>query len=72
MKVGLVNLSPYGGKIKFVEAVEATQVRTAEFKFYFPAKCTQVQNADFHKMISLLHNRYLVKVATLGGRGSKF
>ena len=37
----------------WILAVEATQGRTAEFKFYFPAKCTQVQKADFHKIISL-------------------
>ena len=52
MKVGIVDLSPYGGKIKFeFWLVVAMQGKTAEFKFYFPAKCTQVHKSDFHEII---------------------
>ena len=46
MKVGLVDLSTYGGEIKFEFLVMAG-------KFNFPAMCTQVHKADFLKIISL-------------------
>ena len=46
-KVGLVDFSPCGGKIKF-------EFLVLKFKFYFPAKRTQVNKADdFHKIMSL-------------------
>ena len=37
-----LDLSSYGRKIIFEYSV-------LKFKFYFPAKRTQVKNADFHK-----------------------
>ena len=45
-KVGLVDLSSYGGKIKF-------EFLVLKLKFYFLAKGTQVNKADFHKITSL-------------------
>ena len=59
MNVGLVDLSPYGGKIKFEFWLsrQRRQGRTAEFKFYFPAMCTQVNKGDFHKIISLFNKQ---------------
>ena len=46
-KVGLVDLRTYGRKIKF-------EIDLLKFKSYFPARCTQVNRADFLRITSLL------------------